>query len=273
MIKSLVIGALVFFLMSTTQAVSHEKTEKYTIKYVKDGLYGNPMLVFKGEFVPGLAKSFIRSYARHPDVKMVSMASPGGLLTEAYEVGKILSNYKAHVWVPRNAACISACALALMGGETYKISGILAFHAPYMPVYQGSISMDRIYSEGQMTGSYQSYYFAANGFRAQLYMMIAQFTNKSTYVFFMNSHDFYYFLMYPERTYKDYLMQNPAPKSVIQGGEKVLKAIREKKMFEVLRNNSEINVFKLGDDAELNNVLSYKEIQNKFKDEVIKSVK
>jgi len=251
--------------MSTVQAFSHEKTEKYSIEYVKDGLYGNPMLVFKGDFVKGLTKAFIRSYAKHPDVTMVSMSSPGGLLSEAYEVGRILSNYKARVWVPRNAVCISACALAFLGGESYKVSGVLAFHSPYMPAYNGSVSMDQIYSEGQMTGSSQSYYFAANGFRAQLYIMIAQYTNKSTYVYFMNSHDLYYFLMYPERSYKEYLVQNKVPKSVAQGGDKVLRAIRERKMFEVLRNNSEINVFTKGI------VLSYREIQNKFKDEVIKS--
>jgi hypothetical protein len=262
------IKILIFLLMSASSLLAHEtviNNQKYSIEYDKDGLYGNPMLIFKGDFVKGLAKSFIRAYARHPDVTMVSMSSPGGLLTEAYEVGKILSNYKAHVWVPRNATCISACALAFMGGETYKISGIIAFHAPYMPVYKGSVSMDKIYSEGQMTGSYQSYYFAANGFRAQLYMMIAQYTNKSTFVYFMNSHDFYYFLMHPERTYKEYLVQNAVPKSVVQGGDQLMKAIQQRKMYEVLRNNSEINVFTSG------KVLRYKEMQKKFKDEVIKS--
>lgn len=272
---------LIVLLISASSLFAHEtviKNEKYSITYDKDGLQDfGPMLTFKGEFVKGLSKAFIRAYARHPDVKMVAMSSPGGLLTEAYEVGRILSNYRAHTWVPRNAKCVSACALAFMGGETYKVSGILAFHAPYMPLYSGETSLDALYSEGQKTGSHQAYYFAAHGFRAQLYMMISQYTNKDTFVYIVSSSDLYSFMMYPERTYKEYLKQMPVSPGTVQGGDELMKAISERKYFEILRNNSEIDVFTKGTFTNgiftKGSILSYKEMQTKFGTKAEKAAK
>ena len=62
------------------------------------------------------------------------------------------------------------------------------------------------------------YYFAANGFRAQLYMTIAQYTDRENFMVFTNTNDLHHYLMIEERTYADYLSFTKQPDTVIQAG-------------------------------------------------------
>ena len=192
-----------------------------------------PMIEFSGDFIPGLAKRFEGILKLHPNVKTISLSSNGGLLSEGYAVGELFSNKLINVWVPKDAACISACALAFLGGAKYKISGLLAFHAPWLPQYDGRIKLEDIYSTGQSTGADQSYWFAANGFRAQFYQMIAKFTNRETFVILTSTKDLELFLMIDGRTYSEYLTYKPVPDSVIQGGMEALANARSKKLKEI----------------------------------------
>ncbi len=239
LIKIIPILFALTIILTTTNTSAHEN-HLYDIKYEQDTPWG-PMLQFKGSFVAGLSEAFINALAAHPDTKIISMNSPGGLLSEAYKVGTLFSNWNVDVWVPRNAACISACALAFLGGVEYHVSGLLAFHAPWLPQYDGEMKLQDIYSQGQSTGAWQSYYFAANGFRAQLYQMIAQYTNRDTFIMFVNTWDLEYFLMKPERTYTEYLEQKVVPPTVMQGNGELIQAIMRRKTLEVLRNMGEFN--------------------------------
>ena len=159
LIKIIPILFALTIILTTTNTSAHEN-HPYDIRYEQDTPWG-PMLQFKGSFVAGLSEAFINALAAHPDTKIISMNSPGGLLSEAYKVGTVFSNWNVDVWVPRNAACISACALAFLGGVEYHVSGLLAFHAPWLPQYDGEMKLQDIYSQGQSTGAWQSYYFAA----------------------------------------------------------------------------------------------------------------
>ena len=192
-----------------------------------------PIISFRGDFTPGLVIEFEKFLKLHPDAKTLTLSSNGGLLTEGYKVGELLSTKLLDVWIPKDSTCVSACALAFLGGHKYKISGILAFHAPWLPRYDGRMKIEDIYSNGQSTGADQSYWFAANGFRAQFYQMIAKYTNRETFVILTNTKDLELFLMIDGRTYSEYLTYKPVPDSVIQGGIEEFAKERAKKLEEI----------------------------------------
>ena len=194
-----------------------------------------PMLKFEGEFKSGLTKHFLYALKKHPNVVGVSMSSPGGSLDEGYKLGQAMSEHNLIMWVPKGKVCVSACALAFIGGWKYIVGGILAFHSPYLPVYDPAYKLETIYKMGEITGVNQMHYFAMNGFRAQLYMTIAQYTDKETYVIFTNTNDLHHFLMIDDRTYKEYLTHKKQPKSVIQGGMEKFKEIVDKKNEELFK--------------------------------------
>ena len=204
----------------------------YQIDYIKDTPIG-PLLKLEGEFREGLTEYALHALKLHPDVIGISMSSPGGSLDEGYKLGKAMSDYNLIMWVPKGKACVSACALAFIGGWKYLVGGILAFHSPYLPAYTPEMKLETIYKLGEITGVNQMHYFAANGFRAQLYMTIAQYTDKETFMIFTNTNDLHHFLMIEDRTYKDYLSFKTQPKTVIQGDMEKFKEI-------VLQKNAEL---------------------------------
>jgi len=214
MFKLVLISMLL--IVSPIVANSQEKPP-YKIEYIPETPLG-PMLSFKGTFVKGLTENFIRALRVYPDVKAVTMSSPGGSLDEGYKLGNAMSNYNLIVMVPKGQSCVSACALAFVGGWKYLVGGLLAFHSPYLPKYDPETVLEEIYYSGQFTGVQQMYYFAANGFRAQLYMTIAQYTDRENFMVFTNTNDLHHYLMIEERTYADYLSFTKQPDTVIQAG-------------------------------------------------------
>ena len=218
------------------------------------------MISFRGNFVEGVKEEFAKVLKNYPQTKIISMDSPGGLLSVGYNVGMLLSDYKLDVWVPQDKACISACALAFLGGWEYRVSGTLAFHAPWLPNYIGDMKLMDIYSQGQNTGAVQSYYFAANGFRAQFYKMLAQYTNRDTFMIFTNTDDLNHFLMYPERTYEEYLEVKDPPTSVLQGTGELIAAVVKRKRLEVLKNKGQFNYKGSGGE-----VPDYKDLQRELR--------
>ena len=83
--------------MLPIDANSQEKPP-YKIEYIPETPLG-PMLSFKGTFVEGLTENFIRALRVYPDVKAVTMSSPGGSLNEGYKLGSAMSDYNLIVTV------------------------------------------------------------------------------------------------------------------------------------------------------------------------------
>ena len=223
---------LVSLLLIVSPLMASSQQLPYKIEFVPETPLG-PMIKFEGTFVKGLTEHFLEALRLYPTVTAVSMASPGGSLSEGYKLGEAMSKYNLVVWVPKGKVCVSACALAFVGGWKYLIGGILAFHSPYLPQYDPATKLEEIYYSGQYTGVQQMYYFAANGFRAQLYMTIATYTDRETYVMFTNTNDLHHFLMIDERTYKEYLSWTEQPETVIQGGPEEFTALVKQKRLEL----------------------------------------
>ena len=231
-----------FVFMLPVKAYGHTTPQRpYEIIYHPDTEYG-PLLAFKGNFVSGLTNDFRRAITKYPDAKLVTMHSPGGLVTEAYALGQLFSDNSINVWVPRNEVCLSACALAFVGGTNYRVSGILGFHAAWMPSWESDTKLSDITSAATQSSASMSFYFAANGFRAQLYQLITTYTNKETFIYFVNTNDLLEFLMVP-RTYEEYLTFRDPPPCLKQGGAEMLAKISRHKFLEILRNMGEFNVW------------------------------
>ena len=240
----IVSNILVSMLLIVAPVVVSSEELPYRIDYIPETPLG-PMLKFEGTFVAGLTEYFIFALEKYPDVVGVSMSSPGGSLDEGYKLGKAMSDYNLIMWVPKGKACVSACALAFIGGWKYIVGGVLAFHSPYLPAYSPDMELEHIYKFGELTGTNQMFYFAANGFRAQLYMTIATYTDRETYMIFTNTDDLHHFLMIDDRTYEEYLLFKPQPKSVIQGDMDKFKEV-------VKWKNEELFKELMGDPADKN---------------------
>jgi len=227
-------------------ATSQEKPPNppYKLDYVENSPLG-PMLSFSGTFVAGLTEHFLRALILYPDVTTVTMSSPGGSLAEGYKLGNAMSEYNLIMVVPKGKVCVSACALAFIGGWKYFIGGLLAFHSPYLPQYSPDTIIEDIYYSGQNTGVQQMFYFAANGFRAQLYMTIAQYTDRENFMVFTNTNDLHHYLMIDDRTYKEYLSFVPQPETIIQAGPEEFRRL-------VTEKNKELFNDMIGDPADKN---------------------
>jgi hypothetical protein len=59
--------------------------------------------------------------------------SPGGSVSEAMDIGRLLRSYGFSVLEPAQVSCISACVLAVAGGNPRILMGKIGLHHPYFP--------------------------------------------------------------------------------------------------------------------------------------------
>ena len=85
-------------------------------------------LILTQNFTPGSAKAL--QAALTDDVDTVILNVSGGYLEEGMAIGKLLRARRLRVIVPAGGQCLSACAEAFLGGVSYQINGVLAFHIP-----------------------------------------------------------------------------------------------------------------------------------------------
>jgi hypothetical protein len=64
----------------------------------------------------------------------VWLASPGGDIDAALELGRLLRKLGVFTFIGRNDQCLSACVFAFMGGERRSVAGRLGIHRPFLPV-------------------------------------------------------------------------------------------------------------------------------------------
>lgn len=77
---------------------------------------GRAIVFVSGEFKYGDATRFGRTLARFDRIDEVWFSSPGGNVTAALEIGRLLRKSGLATRVPSGAICASACAYAFIGG-------------------------------------------------------------------------------------------------------------------------------------------------------------
>jgi ATP-dependent protease ClpP protease subunit len=72
--------------------------------------------------------------------QMVSLNSPGGSITAAMAIGRILRKERLFAMIPRWGVCYSACVLIFAGAVARMNAGKLGIHRPYLEVPQQEVS-------------------------------------------------------------------------------------------------------------------------------------
>lgn len=137
-------------------------------------------------------------------ITAVYLESPGGVAVEAYRIGKVLRDANASVTVKEGTMCLSACAIAFLGGSTQKMGGTLGFHVAWSPS-KGSYSEGL--KSGQYIGSVTSTYMFKMGYTAQLMNLVAMVTDSETFLI-LSQEDIDMFKMVD----KNYVAQVDLPK-------------------------------------------------------------
>ena len=82
----------------------------------------------RGDFDTNITRDLSTALATNPNIDLVAFDSPGGNADEAFKMAQLLSDEQVRVWVPKGRICLSACAVAFVGGYDYNIQGTLGFH-------------------------------------------------------------------------------------------------------------------------------------------------
>jgi hypothetical protein len=87
----------------------------------------------EGAYGAGSAETVRRALDKHPAVRRVVLAGPGGRLGTAFEINRMIRNRRLATRV--ETACASACTIAFLGGSDRSISpgGRLGFHQGSFP--------------------------------------------------------------------------------------------------------------------------------------------
>lgn len=90
-------------------------------------------LSVEGAYGTGSAEVVRRALDRHPSVRRVVLAGPGGRIGTAFEINRMIRNRRLATRV--DTACASACTIAFLGGSDRSISpgGRLGFHQGSFP--------------------------------------------------------------------------------------------------------------------------------------------
>ncbi|WP_295136431.1 hypothetical protein [uncultured Reyranella sp.] len=90
-------------------------------------------LSVEGAYGTGSAAAVRQALDRHPSIRRVVLAGPGGRIGTAFEINRMIRNRKLATRV--DTGCASACTIAFLGGNDRSISatGRLGFHQGSFP--------------------------------------------------------------------------------------------------------------------------------------------
>lgn len=90
-------------------------------------------LSVEGAYGTGSAETVRRALDKHPSVRRVVLAGPGGRIGTAFEINRMIRNRRLATRV--DTACASACTIAFLGGSDRSIApnGRLGFHQGSFP--------------------------------------------------------------------------------------------------------------------------------------------
>jgi len=90
-------------------------------------------LSIEGAYGTGSADAVRRALEKHPSIRRVVLAGPGGRIGTAFEINRMIRNRRLATRV--DTGCASACTIAFLGGNDRSISpnGRLGFHQGSFP--------------------------------------------------------------------------------------------------------------------------------------------
>ena len=141
--------------------------------------YNDNQITISGRLVNGDYKQLQRVVDR-TGIKSVRLKSNGGSAIEGYQLGYTIHRNLMSTVVRKGDVCLSACAVAFLGGVHKYNYGVLGFHVAWAKT-QGKTFNDGM-KVGQMFGSIDSIYLFNMGYTAQLNLLIPQLTTKDNFL-------------------------------------------------------------------------------------------
>lgn len=129
---------------------------------------------------------YLDQYIRAYQPSKVIMTSEGGSSNEGYALARVLSAHQVHVEVPKGYMCMSACAVAFLGGATKTIDGMLGFHVMYIA---GTAPEHYAATAGQQTGIMDTVTSLQTGYNLMLFQMTAYMTSPSDFLVFTSEEE------------------------------------------------------------------------------------
>jgi len=191
-----IITTVAIFTGSTIGAFSE------VIDYMEHSMYGEVVL-FAGKIEEGSSDRLEVFLTTHPTAKSIILVSPGGSSEEGYKIAEVLSDHSMTAIVPDGYTCLSACAVGFIGANNHVVDGILGFHNAFLSdsglfladLHEalGGSSKTALILFGQYLGAKSTVFFIKSGFELELPIIIAGFTNPSTFLVFTSTEELYQF--------------------------------------------------------------------------------
>lgn len=152
----------------------------------------------------------LSTIAKQTGIKTLFMYSNGGHAIEGFKLGYTINRLGLQTIVSDGDSCMSACAIAFLGGTSKVQAGLLGFHVAWAPNNTGTFSEGM--KSGQFFGTITSLYFFNMGYTGQLYTIVSQITDAETFLlvtaddlrmFKMVDNNFSEFVQLPERWVAD----------------------------------------------------------------------
>ena len=146
--------------------------------------YTDKQITITGRLLNGDYQNLQRVIDR-TGIKSVRLNSNGGSAIEGYQLGYTISRNKMSTVINKGDVCLSACAVAFLGGAHKYNYGVLGFHVAWSK-QKGKDFNDGM-KVGQMFGSVDSIYLFNMGYTAQLNLLISQITTKDNFLILSSS--------------------------------------------------------------------------------------
>ena len=176
-----VLALAIVILVAILQGVV--KSETLEVEYLPNG---GAAILFEGEFTHETGKRLL-SIIKETGAKTVVFNSPGGIAQEGYIVAWVLEDRGIHAVVRHGSSCMSACAIGVLGADTYTIKGILGFHPTYLPQEVGKPS--EAFAEGQRVGMRNTFFLEDKGVSRQVIRTILYLADPKTFMVFTSNED------------------------------------------------------------------------------------
>jgi len=192
------------------------------------------LLYIQGGFTKGISKDtqiLVDKYGSL--IEEVVFYSQGGLSYEGYTISHIMSDNRFKVRVPNGGYCLSACAIAYIGGTDYKLNGgLLGFHKGHLGNGQVSFKdQEEAFDNGQQSGSYATVHMMANGFSYWLSREINDQTSPTTFKLFNKVEDLMHYYVRNDDNYKEddlnRYLKEVTPKGFVWKENEILNYLKE----------------------------------------------
>jgi len=176
-----IIAMLILFIYATT-AYATPSPSKFSLTMVS-----TDTAKLTGEFGKGITSKLQLLYS-FTGFKKLIVNSPGGLVIEGFKMAKFMNTVDVSVEVPRGAYCLSACAVAFMGNNL-TIEGLYGFHTPYYSTFNMDTTINNYTRQIRHVDAMFLEIVITSGYRMALYDIVADNTDRSTFIIFTSNED------------------------------------------------------------------------------------